>query len=246
MRECWVRMFDTWVPYPFQNNIRYLPKEVTYECLTGLVEAQTKRDHKGREELQGVHGRRLRRRDRQALHEALQLQGLGASRRDDEQGMDRRARRRARHQPRDQERRARHRRFRLGPEQPVQVPALRRHRRVLSPLRQSRSKAMSISTRPWTSSTSARKKCASPTADRAEVRSAHHCHAARQALQRRHQRRDAARDQEGRRFASPQRRIHGRHRHQAAMPEHQVLDVFPRRQLPVLSRHVSVATIRHT
>ena len=46
MRECWVRMFDTWVPYPFQNNIRYLPKEVTYECLTGLVEAQTKRDHK--------------------------------------------------------------------------------------------------------------------------------------------------------------------------------------------------------
>ena len=39
MRECWVRMFDTWVPYPFQNNIRYLPKEVTYECLTGLIEA---------------------------------------------------------------------------------------------------------------------------------------------------------------------------------------------------------------
>src|SRR5215203_3605099 len=46
MRECWLRMFDTWVPYPFQNNIRYLPKEVTLECLTGLVEAQTKRDHK--------------------------------------------------------------------------------------------------------------------------------------------------------------------------------------------------------
>src|SRR5437879_3483730 len=46
MRESWVRMFDTWVPYPFQNNIRYLPKEVACECLTGLVEAQTKRDHK--------------------------------------------------------------------------------------------------------------------------------------------------------------------------------------------------------
>jgi protoporphyrinogen oxidase len=46
MRECWVRMFNTWVPYPFQNNIRYLPKEVTYECLVGLIEAQTKRDHK--------------------------------------------------------------------------------------------------------------------------------------------------------------------------------------------------------
>lgn len=46
MRECWVRMFESWVPYPFQNNIRYLPKDVTYECLTGLVEAQTKRDYK--------------------------------------------------------------------------------------------------------------------------------------------------------------------------------------------------------
>lgn len=46
MRECWVRMFDNWVPYPFQNNIRYLPKDVCCECLTGLVEAQTQRDHK--------------------------------------------------------------------------------------------------------------------------------------------------------------------------------------------------------
>ncbi|MGE5609648.1 MAG: protoporphyrinogen/coproporphyrinogen oxidase [Bacillota bacterium] len=46
MRECWVRMFDTWVPYPFQNNIRYLPKEVCCECLTGLVEAQTQRNPK--------------------------------------------------------------------------------------------------------------------------------------------------------------------------------------------------------
>src|SRR5437762_6426227 len=46
MRECWVRMFNSWVPYPFQNNIRYLPKEVCYECLAGLVEAQGKRDPK--------------------------------------------------------------------------------------------------------------------------------------------------------------------------------------------------------
>jgi protoporphyrinogen oxidase len=46
MRECWVRMFDRWVPYPFQNNIRHLPQEVTYECLAGLIEAQTKRDHR--------------------------------------------------------------------------------------------------------------------------------------------------------------------------------------------------------
>lgn len=44
MRESWVRMFDTWVPYPFQNNIRYLPKEAAYECLAGLIEAQNTRD----------------------------------------------------------------------------------------------------------------------------------------------------------------------------------------------------------
>ena len=46
MRECWIRMCERWVPYPFQNNIRHLPKEITLECLTGLIEAQTKRDHK--------------------------------------------------------------------------------------------------------------------------------------------------------------------------------------------------------
>ena len=46
MRECWVRMFNDWVPYPFQNNIRYLPKQVTYECLSGLVKAQSKNDHR--------------------------------------------------------------------------------------------------------------------------------------------------------------------------------------------------------
>ncbi len=40
-RECWVRMFDRWVPYPFQNNIRYLPKEAAFECLSGLIKAQT-------------------------------------------------------------------------------------------------------------------------------------------------------------------------------------------------------------
>jgi protoporphyrinogen oxidase len=45
-RECWVRMFDTWVPYPFQNNIRYLPRQEAYECMAGLIEAQTQRDHK--------------------------------------------------------------------------------------------------------------------------------------------------------------------------------------------------------
>ena len=44
--SAWVRMFANWVPYPFQNNIRYLPKQEAYECMAGLIEAQTKRDHK--------------------------------------------------------------------------------------------------------------------------------------------------------------------------------------------------------
>ena len=40
-RESWVRMFDTWVPYPFQNNIRYLPPQAAYECMSGLIKAQS-------------------------------------------------------------------------------------------------------------------------------------------------------------------------------------------------------------
>ena len=39
-RESWVWMFDRFLPYPFQNNIRYLPREVVLECLLGLIEAQ--------------------------------------------------------------------------------------------------------------------------------------------------------------------------------------------------------------
>jgi len=61
MRECWLRMFDTWVPYLLQNNIRYLPKEACYECLARIVNAQTKRGHKQQAALP------------QVLHDALQL-----------------------------------------------------------------------------------------------------------------------------------------------------------------------------
>jgi protoporphyrinogen oxidase len=39
-RECWIRMCDTWVPYPFQYNIRHLPREVCCECLIGLIKAR--------------------------------------------------------------------------------------------------------------------------------------------------------------------------------------------------------------
>lgn len=40
-RESWVRIAERWVPYPFQNNIRYLPKQMAYECISGLIKAQT-------------------------------------------------------------------------------------------------------------------------------------------------------------------------------------------------------------
>jgi UDP-galactopyranose mutase len=36
-REAWVRIARRWVPYPFQNNIRYLPKDVAWECVQGLL-----------------------------------------------------------------------------------------------------------------------------------------------------------------------------------------------------------------
>jgi protoporphyrinogen oxidase len=39
-RESWVRILGRWVPYPFQNNIRYLPPEAAYDCLSGLLRAQ--------------------------------------------------------------------------------------------------------------------------------------------------------------------------------------------------------------
>ena len=39
-REAWIRMLNTWVPYPFQNNLRHLPPEVVLQCLKGLMNAQ--------------------------------------------------------------------------------------------------------------------------------------------------------------------------------------------------------------
>jgi protoporphyrinogen oxidase len=38
-REAWVWMENRFVPYPFQNNIRYLSQQSVYECLSGLIEA---------------------------------------------------------------------------------------------------------------------------------------------------------------------------------------------------------------
>jgi protoporphyrinogen oxidase len=39
-RSSYIRFDDTWVPYPFQNNLRYLPSEAAYECILGLIEAE--------------------------------------------------------------------------------------------------------------------------------------------------------------------------------------------------------------
>ncbi|GFE61330.1 NAD(P)/FAD-dependent oxidoreductase [Geobacter sp. AOG2] len=35
-RESWVRILQTWVPYPFQNNVRHLPDEALQACVEGL------------------------------------------------------------------------------------------------------------------------------------------------------------------------------------------------------------------
>lgn len=39
-RESWVRLLNTWVPYPFQNNIHRLPPDVCAECLQELIKAR--------------------------------------------------------------------------------------------------------------------------------------------------------------------------------------------------------------
>lgn len=45
-RSSGIRIANTFVPYPFQNNIRYLPPELQYECLIGLIEATYRKDKK--------------------------------------------------------------------------------------------------------------------------------------------------------------------------------------------------------
>ncbi|MFL5480679.1 MAG: protoporphyrinogen/coproporphyrinogen oxidase [Gemmatimonadaceae bacterium] len=62
LRESWVWMCDRFLPYPFQNNIKYLPREVVLECLMGLIEAQKqefdlKRFHNFEEFILGVFGK---------------------------------------------------------------------------------------------------------------------------------------------------------------------------------------------
>ena len=39
-RSCWIRIMSSFVPYPFQNNLNFLPPDITVECLLGLIKAQ--------------------------------------------------------------------------------------------------------------------------------------------------------------------------------------------------------------
>ncbi len=44
LRESWVRILHSWVPYPFQNNIRYLPNQEKWECVRGLLPGERSED----------------------------------------------------------------------------------------------------------------------------------------------------------------------------------------------------------
>jgi len=39
VRESWIVNGSSWVPYPFQNNLRYMPKDVQVRCLLGAAKA---------------------------------------------------------------------------------------------------------------------------------------------------------------------------------------------------------------
>ena len=39
VRESWIVHGTSWVPYPFQNNLRYMPKDVQVKCLLGAAKA---------------------------------------------------------------------------------------------------------------------------------------------------------------------------------------------------------------
>ena len=57
-RESWIRLLNTWVPYPFQNNVRYLPDQALEECLQGLrnLAGSPDRTRNFRDWMDGVFG----------------------------------------------------------------------------------------------------------------------------------------------------------------------------------------------
>jgi protoporphyrinogen oxidase len=44
IRESWIVKGESWVPYPFQSNLRYLPKDVQVSCLVGAARAAASGD----------------------------------------------------------------------------------------------------------------------------------------------------------------------------------------------------------
>lgn len=46
-RDNWVKILQSWVPYPFQNNLRYLPLADQLRCMLGLIQAQKNDSEEG-------------------------------------------------------------------------------------------------------------------------------------------------------------------------------------------------------
>jgi protoporphyrinogen oxidase len=44
IRESWIVSGDSWIPYPFQSNLRYLPKEIQVSCLLGAARVAANSD----------------------------------------------------------------------------------------------------------------------------------------------------------------------------------------------------------
>ena len=57
-RSSFVPPDGRWVPYPFQNNLRYLGPEDAYDCLVGLIEAPGANGRRRFRDLDGAHVRR--------------------------------------------------------------------------------------------------------------------------------------------------------------------------------------------
>ncbi|PLX27421.1 amine oxidase [Candidatus Parcubacteria bacterium] len=55
-RESWVRYIDAWVPYPFQNNLRYLNKEDQLKCINGLLDLEKSNCESFEDWIYGVFG----------------------------------------------------------------------------------------------------------------------------------------------------------------------------------------------
>jgi len=44
-RQAYIWIMNRWVPYPFQNNIRYLPKNKIIQCILGLLQTKSRKDN---------------------------------------------------------------------------------------------------------------------------------------------------------------------------------------------------------